>query len=62
MKFKNTYYTEKFNDSYERIFSYENRLNGVDDDFFNVFLNIFLEKSEKIPRAFNNSGFRQQKK
>ncbi len=32
------YYTEKFNDSFERIFSHENKLkDGRDDDFFMFF-------------------------
>lgn len=62
MESKNTYYTEKFNDSYERIFSYDKSSNGANDDFYNLFLQIFTAKSEKISIAFNNVELKQQQK
>ena len=62
MSSKNTNYTEKFNDSQERIFSHRKRLNGDTDDFFNVFLQIFHDKSKKIAMAFIDSDLKAQQK
>ena len=62
MPSKKIHYPETFNDSYERIFSYENRLNGRDDEFFDLFLELLYSKSSKITEAFNHLELREQKK
>ena len=54
------FYVEKFNDSYERIFSHEKRLNSDVEDFYEFFLHNFLQSSAAVKDAFKFTATHQQ--
>ena len=54
-------YAQKFNDSYERIFSNENWNNGNVDKFFEDFYQNFVKRSVEVSRVFEFTDLARRK-